>query len=598
MADDFLTKEQKKPLLDAEVASVDNDITRGYLLPLLDKQDPVLDQHGGNGVEYLDIYTKVRKDPKVSACYFQRFSRLIRFPIEVIAASDSAIDQAAADWWRIQMPKPSIDKEAAQFNINKIPMDDITTKMMFCRHYGFSLGEKMLTKKADGLIYLDISKGAIKVRRRDRIKFDKEGKPRLITLGNMYEGEPIHESRAWVMRCGGDNSDNPYGEGLDQILYWLTLFKRGATRHELNFLDNFSRPSAKVEYPAGSQPEEKKKAQELAQALGEGRSISLAQGFVAELLQSTGKGTADFASLQERCDHAITLLILGQSGTTENGAWAGTAETHENVANDIVVGDGDFFSESFYQNVSVPITFYNFPNANAPYIRYRTEPEKDIDTRVKRDKEIVDLGGRLTPEKFTEVYGDGYEYNASQSILNGPQLQALTQMTIAASAGQMSADTLEEIIISTMGVTVEAAAKIVAPIRNQPPQPQILAPQDTTPPPQVSTQPQPQNNATNPQFSELLSGEIYDFADTKPTSIEDIAANTELVKVFADHAAKWQERIDLAYKESADYYEFTERFAGLYEGMERSRQELAAKYAQADRASYLAGIAEAEGDAN
>lgn len=93
-------------------------------------------------------------------------------------------------------------------------------------------------------------------------------------------------------------------------------------------------------------------------------------------------------------------------------------------------------------------------------------------------------------------------------------------------------------------------------------------------------------------------GEIYNFAEPKPTTAEDIATNPQLVNAYADHLAKWQERIEIARSESADFAEFQERIAGIFEGMERSRQKLAKQYAQADRTAYLAGIAEAEEDGN
>ncbi len=593
-----LSTEQKRPLLDAEIASIDNDITRGYLLSLLEPQDRTLIEQGGWGVEYLETYRKVLEDPQVASCYQQRFGKLTLCPIKVIPASQSPADIEAADWWRNQMPIAYSEKNATAINASKLPMDSITTKMLLGVHYGFSFAELMLTRGKDGLIYLDPKQGGIRVRRRDRIRFDKDRKPRLITLGNMIEGDPIHDSRSWVMTFGNDNDDDPYGRGLAQILYWLTLFKRGGMRHWLNFLDNFSRPSGKVEYPANASPDEKKKAKELAQALSEGRSISLAQGFVAELME-TSRGTADFAGLEDRCDSWIAKVILSQSGTTDNGAWAGTAQTHENVADDIIASDGDIFSQSFFKNVVVPISFYNFPNANPPFIRYRTESEEDINSRIDRDKKLFELGVKPTPELIAEVYGEGYEYIANQTLLNGAQLQSLTAMITAASTGQMNPDSLLQIMVNTMGVTLEAATAIVAPIRNQP-QPQILAPQDTTTPPQIPTQGQTQNNGTQtqnstPNFSELRSGEIYDFVDSrKPDLVDDLTAN--FLPTLGNHLAKWQERIEIARQESTDFAEFQERIAGIFEGMEQSRQKLAKDFAQADRTAYLAGIAEAEED--
>lgn len=592
-----LTTEEKRPQLSGEVASIspERDITRAFGLPLLIPQDETLNLKGGYGIEALKIYEKVLENHQVRSCYQQRFRKLTKCQWEVTPASQSRADKKAADWLR-------------ELCAN-MPMDSITEQMLYGAHYGYSVAEKMLIREGN-TITLDLQKQGIRVRNRRRFRFDTEMRPRLITINNQYEGELLPESRIWYMAFGGDNADDPYGRGLANALYWLDLFQRGNMRHWLKFLDNTSARNAIVKYPSNDASQaEKDLALKLAIALKDGKPVSMAEGLIHEIIEAAGSGTANFEGLYDRCDSAIAKVILSQSGTTDNGAWAGTAESHENVADDVVASDGDMFSQSFTRHVAMPLTAYNFPDANTPICAYKTADEEDINTRIDRDKKLFDLGVKPTPDLIGKIYGEGYEYIANQTLLNGAQLQALTQMITAASLGQMSPESLKEIMINTMGVPIEAAEAIVAPIRNQP-QPQILAPQDATPPNQISTQGQNPNNDSQaqnstPQFSEsvaersrsIRSGEIYDFADQrKPTTVEQIAANPELVNAFAEHAAKWQERINIAFQESSSHEEFQERFAGLFEGMERSRQELAAKYALADRVGYLAGIAEAEED--
>ena len=595
-----LTDEQKRPQLTGEVAGIsqDRDITRYYGLPLLIPQDETLNLKGGYGIEALKIYEKVSENPRVQACYQQRFDKLIKCQFEVTPPTQSRADKKAADWMR-------------ELCAN-MPMDNITTRMLYGRHYGYSIAEKMLIRDGN-TITLDLQKGGIRVRNRRRFRFDVEMRPRLITINNQYEGELLHESRIWYMSFGGDNDDDPYGSGLAKSLYWLDLIQRGDMRHWLKHLDNSSGRNAIVKYPSNdATQDEKDLALKLAMALKEGKPVSMAEGLVHEIIEAAGSGTANFEGLYDRCNSAIAEVILSQSGTTENGAWAGTADSHENVADDVVASDGDMFSQSFTRHVAKPLCYYNFPDANTPICAYKTADEEDINTRIDRDKKLFDLGVKPTPDLIGKIYGEGYEYIANQTLLNVAQLQALTQMITAASLGQMSPESLKEIMVNTMGVPIEAAEAIVAPIRNQP-QPQILAPQDATPPNQISTQGQNPNNDSQaqnstPQFSEvgaihelplLRSGEIYDFADQrKPTTVEQIAANPQLINAYAEHAARWQERINIAFQESSSHEEFQERFAGLFEGMERSRQELAREYALADRTGYLAGIAEAEDDGN
>lgn len=47
--------------------------------------------------------------------------------------------------------------------------------------------------------------------------------------------------------------------------------------------------------------------------------------------EAGGNTTNAFLPLEERCDNQISKRLLGQTGTTENGAWEGTAEVHERV---------------------------------------------------------------------------------------------------------------------------------------------------------------------------------------------------------------------------------------------------------------------------
>lgn len=587
-----ITTEEKRPEISGEVANIsqDRDITRYYGLPLLIPQDETLNLKGGYGIEALKIYEKVLENPQVRTCYQQRFRKLTKCEWEVTPASQSRADRKAADWMRELC--------------DNMPMDSITEQILYGVHYGYSVAEKLLIKDGN-MITLDLHKQGIRVRNRRRFRFDTDMQVRLITINNQYEGELLHPSRVWSMSFGNDNADDPYGRGLANSLYWLDLIQRGDMRHWLNHLDNSSARNAIVKYPStNATKEEKDLALTLAIGLKAGKPTAMAEGLIHEIIEAAGSGTANFEGLYDRCDAAIAKVILSQTGTTDNGAWAGTADSHENVADDVVTSDGDIFSQSFTRHISTPLCFYNFPDAKAPICAYKTKDEENTNKRIDRDKKLFDLGAKPTQDLITKVYGEGYEYQENKTNLNGAQLQSLTAMITAASLGQMNPDSLLQIMVNTMGVTLEAATAIVAPIRNQP-QPQNLAPQDTTPTPQVSTQAQTQNNAPNPQFSETVaersrsirSGEIYDlYEKRKPDTVEQIASNPELVDAYAAHAAKWQERINTAFAESADEVEFQERFAGLFEGMERSRQELATKYAEADRTAYLAGISEAEND--
>lgn len=54
-----------------------------------------------------------------------------------------------------------------------------------------------------------------------------------------------------------------------------------------------------------------------------------------------------------RCDHAITKIFLSQTGTTDEKAFVGSAETHERVMMDLVMGDRLDLSE-YFEDVLLP----------------------------------------------------------------------------------------------------------------------------------------------------------------------------------------------------------------------------------------------------
>jgi phage gp29-like protein len=577
----MIAAEDKKPLLDAEIAPISKDITRPYVSGLLLPQDKILREKGGLTSFALDIYEKIANDAYVGACYQQRFRKLTRCKIDVKARGKRKIDKDAADWIRAL--------------IEAMPMDDITEKLMWGLHYGYSVADKKLTRDSKGMVTLDPEKGFIEVLDRRRFRFDQAGKPRLLTLHDMFEGEEMHPSRIWKASFGGNNHSDPYGLGRGSLLYWPTLIKRGDIRHWLEFLEQFARPSSEVTYPSGASPEEKAKAQELAQAIRSGSAVSHSDGFVMQLIEAGRSGTADFQGLYNMAIDEITLVILSQTGTTQNGAWAGTADTHANVADDLTASDGDLFNQSFCQYVVKPLVESNFEGAAIPLAGYKTIADEDINLRIDRETKLFNIGAKPSPELIEDVYGQGYEIAANQVLLDGAQLQAMTALLESASLGRLPADSLIEILKSTLGIPEEIAAKIADPIRelassalsqqaalgdpsiapNLPPQrPQALT---------QAANPQSPNNAPQPAFSEFAEASKN---DTVVAFVEQLRkkAQPELKKMVG--------QIKATLDGCSDLTEFREKLDGIYPDLDG--ETLTKVMAEAMFASKLAGIFEAQ----
>lgn len=396
----FLSEPEKRPQIGGEIASIDRDITRFYVGSLRDRiiesQDSIL-QNKGRGD--LLLYEEQLTDSQVHSCYQQRFKGFISKNWSVEPASQSRADRRAADFIREL--------------VECLPFDSISEKMAYAVHYGFSVAEKLLMLD-DGWVTLDVSKGGIRVRNRRRFKFDADGGVRLLVPDDLYTGQVMHPSRVWKIVCGSDHDDDPYGRGLGHQIFWPLFFKRGDWRYWLRFLGKFASPTAVVVVPNGASPDEKAKAQELAAAVGDGvEGLWRYENTFLEAFEAQRSGTADYNILNDKCDAAISKIILSQTMTTDNGSSRSQAEVHQDVSQSIIEADSDLICQSFNDQVIAPLVYWNLDklgqNAQPPRLWRQVEAEEDQNTKAERDTKLFAMNYRKTLQQIQEDYGEGYE---------------------------------------------------------------------------------------------------------------------------------------------------------------------------------------------
>ena len=284
--------------------------------------------------------------------------------------------------------------------------------MLYGVFYSYSVAECMWA--TDGH---QITVDSVKVRERSRFKFDLDGHLRLINIDHP-SGMKLPECKFWVFSAGADHSDNPYGLGLAQALYWPTFFKRNGIKFWLIFLEKFGMPTAAAKLPAGqaSDPIERGKALAALDAIQSDSGVVIPDNVVIELIEAARSGTADYDALCQRMDKAISKVILSQTMTTDDGSSRSQAEVHQGVANSVIKSDADLVCESLNQQVVKWLTEWNFPNAKPPRVWRNTEPEEDLVSRADRDNKICTLGYEPTEEYITETYGPGWKKKESSPL--------------------------------------------------------------------------------------------------------------------------------------------------------------------------------------
>ena len=124
---------------------------------------------------------------------------------------------------------------------------------------------------------------------------------------------------------------SPWALGMLNELAIIILAKKLGMGSWMNHIEKYGIPPVFVT----SDRQDKKRLDELFEMMQDFRNNFFAvlsgNEHVEYGKESGGNAVNAYLPLEERCDNQISKRLLGQTGTTENGAWEGTAEVHERV---------------------------------------------------------------------------------------------------------------------------------------------------------------------------------------------------------------------------------------------------------------------------
>ena len=354
---------------------------------LLVNDDPVLQARGSGD---LTIYRELLRDDQVASAFQQRRRAVTSSEWTVDPASEAPADQEAADFIREQL--------------NNIKIDDLTDKMMYAIFYGYGVAEWIFSTDGNRIVLADS-----KVRDRSRFRFGLNGELYLLTRQNPM-GELMPKEKFWTLTAGAEHDDQPYGIGLGHYLYWPAFFKRTGMKYWSVFLEKFAQPTATATLPGGQMddPTARRRALEALEAIQVDSGVLIPEGIEINLIEAARSGAADYESLQDAMNAAISKIILSQTMTTDSGSSLAQAKVHGDVKTEVVKGDADLICESLNRTIIPYLTRLNFATANPPKLWRKTEPEEDLESRVAIDKGIYELGYEPTEDYIRNTYGEGW----------------------------------------------------------------------------------------------------------------------------------------------------------------------------------------------
>ena len=379
-------KEENKttaPPISDEIAVItkDVDVTAGFFL---ENPDPtVLSESKGKG---LKLYDEVDRDAHAGAVLQTRYLSVAGEKWEITPGDDSPRAKEIADFVEAALKKTNFKQAVAEL-LQAILFGFYNAEVMWSVQDNKVIPEKLIGKHPR------------------RFSFTPDRELRLLTKDNQQTGEEVPERKIITFSYG--DSDNPYGKGLGQKLWWSVWFKKHGIKFWLIFLDKFGMPTGVGKYPSGAKDKEKKTLKEAIEAIHSETGVIIPDTMAIDLMEASRSGKVTYETLCEYFDKQISKAVLGQTLTTEvSGGSYAASQTHDDVRQDIKEADTGLLCECLNRTLIPWTVDYNYSGTTAyPTIRFITEKEQVLKELAERDEVLVNkIGVEVDPDYWYDTY--------------------------------------------------------------------------------------------------------------------------------------------------------------------------------------------------
>jgi len=384
----------KQPITD-EVATLERDIDiyAGWI-KRLENPDPVLrTEAAGRG---LKLYDEVERDAHTGSVLQQRILAVVGKEWEIVPAKSGRKSGRPATTTREQVVADFVSNVLENCNFEQARQE-----MLKAILYGYHPVEVLWQKQGDNLT---IKKLIGKHPR--RFIFTPRRELRLLTPSSMIEGEAVPDRKFLVYTYG--DSDNPYGSGLGQKLWWPVWFKKHGVKFWMIFLEKFGTPTPVGKYPTGTLKTDQDKLLAALNAIQTDTGIIMPDTMAVSFLEASRAGTVTHEQLCEYMDRQISKAILGQTASTEGTQGKlGNEWTQAEVRQEIIEADADLSDGCLNETLIRWIVDLNFDNVtDYPKLVTYARPKPDLKQQSEIDKTLVcDIGLPVGTRYFYSTYG-------------------------------------------------------------------------------------------------------------------------------------------------------------------------------------------------
>jgi len=398
-------------IMQSETATILSDYVRQYVgivggtpepgQGIFINWDRVLTTQSYKELAWFDLYQEVERDPHVLAVMGSAKINIAGIPWDMSA------------YLKPGEKKPSLRNQAVADFVKNV----LTDTGYFPQHIYNLMGALGKGFAVSEIVYDTVTGPGVRIKQilnrpQRRFQFDAVDRSlKLRDIKNPYYGTPLPDKKFVVHRVSAE-WDNPFGDAIDQSLYWMWLFKKTVWKYWMMHLNVASSSIPLVQHPAKAPPEMKTEALDIAKMIRQGAYGRLPDNFkIIWAEAANGPQNAEtYNNFIRTVNDEMSKAINGQTLTTEASSGTGTGtqalgNVHQGTqtARDVYRAHG--FEATLNATVIPWITDFNFANVEGyPRFRFDLEDPEDLVREATIVKTLSDAGYDFDQEELSEKF--------------------------------------------------------------------------------------------------------------------------------------------------------------------------------------------------
>lgn len=396
--------------MQAETASILSDYIRQYVGVISSAPQP------GQGI-YTNFDRVLTRQTYQELAWFDLYQELERDPHVASVMASAKLNVAGMRWDIIPYQSP-VEKKPSARNVAIAHFVRQAFEGVGCMpQHLYNLMDALGKGFAVSEIVYKIDSSAVTIdkilnRPQRRFQFDAVDRSlRLRDIQRPYFGAPLPARKFIVHRISAE-WDNPFGDALDQSLYWMWLFKKTAIKFWLQHLNVGASSIPIVQHPQNAGATVKAEALAIAETIRNGAFGRIPDNF--KIMWAEAQNSSQNAQVYENfvrtCNDEMSKCVNGQTLTTEASAPGGAgsrsvADVHQLAQTARDVYRCHTLEATLNTQVVRWIVDFNFANVEGyPQFRFDLEDPGDLESDARIVKTLTDAGFAFDAVELSEKF--------------------------------------------------------------------------------------------------------------------------------------------------------------------------------------------------